>query len=184
MEFCQWLSKKTGQTFTLPTEAQWEYACRSGTDTPLWYGQLDADFSKTASLADGTITKACLALRRKSLIRTTPALMSLVRPAFSEKGNDGAIVSAEVGKYLPNAWGLHDMHGNAAEWTRSTYKPYPYRANDGRNAPNTGGRKVVRGGSFHDRPAAAASAHRLSYPSWRRIFNVGFRIVAPATADH
>ena len=179
-EFCRWLSKKTGQTFTLPTEAQWEYACRAGRDTPLWYGQPDADFSKTANLADGTLTKACFALRRKSLPRTTAALQTLVRPAFSDKGNDGSVVSAEVGKYLPNAWGLHDMHGNAAEWTRSTYAPYPYRLDDGRNDPKTAGRKVVRGGSFHNRPAASGSGRRLSYPSWRRIFNVGFRITCPA----
>jgi len=182
IEFCRWLSKKTGQTFTLPTEAQWEYACRAGTATPLWYGRIDADFSKTASLADGTLNKACLALRKKHLPRTTPALLSLFRPAFSDKGNDGAIVSADVGKYLPNAWGLHDMHGNAAEWTRSTYKPYPYRANDGRDEMTTDGRKVVRGGSFHDRPATCRSAYRVSYPSWRRIFNVGFRITCPAGA--
>ena len=179
MEFCQWLSKKTGKTFTLPTEAQWEYACRAGTDTPLWYGRTDADFSRTASLADGTLNKACLALRRKSLHRTTATLQTLVRPAFSDKGNDGQIVSAEVGKYLPNAWGLHDMHGNAAEWTRSTYKPYPYQPGDGRNEPKTAGRKVVRGGSFHDRPKTARSAHRLSYPAWRRVFNVGFRVICP-----
>nr|MBC8372060.1 SUMF1/EgtB/PvdO family nonheme iron enzyme [Planctomycetota bacterium] len=181
-EFCRWLSKKTGQTFTLPTEAQWEYACRAGTATPLWYGGTDADFSKTASLADGTLTKACFALRRKSLPRTTSVLQTLVRPAFSDKGNDGAIVSANVGKYLPNAWGLHDMHGNAAEWTRSTYKRYPYRANDGRDETKADDRKVVRGGSFHDRPATSRSAYRLSYPSWRRIFNVGFRITCPAGA--
>ncbi|MDP6634478.1 MAG: SUMF1/EgtB/PvdO family nonheme iron enzyme [Phycisphaerae bacterium] len=180
MEFCQWLSRKTGKTFTLPTEAQWEYACRAGTNTPLWYGGLEADFSRTASLADGTLTKACLALRRKSLHRTTAALQTLVRPAFSDKGNDGEIVSAVVGKYRPNPFGLHDMHGNASEWTRSTYKPYPYRRGDGRDDPKTNGRKVARGGGFHDRPAAARSACRLSYPSWRRVFDVGFRVVCQA----
>ncbi len=183
MEFCRWLSKETGTTFTLPTEAQWEYACRAGTDTPLWYGGADADFSRTASLADVTLTKAVFALRRKSLHRTTPTLQTLVRPAFSDKGNDGEIVSAAVGKYLPNAWGLHDMHGNAAEWTRSTYKPYPYRANDGRNDPKTAGRKVVRGGSFHDRPITAVSGRRLGYPAWRRVFNVGFRVVCTSDTD-
>ena len=181
MEFCRWLSEKTGETYTLPSEAQWEYACRAGTATPLSYGGPDVDFSEMANVADRTLIEACFALRRKSLPRTTPTLQTLVRPAFSDMGNDGTIVSADVGQYLPNAWGLHDMHGNAAEWTRSTYRPYPYRADDGRDDPTTDSRKVVRGGSFHDRPVSCRSACRVSYPSWRRVFNVGFRVICPIT---
>ena len=137
----------------MPTEAQWEYACRAGTDTPLWYGGPETDFSTYANVADGTFHQATSALRQQFLIRTTPALMSIYRPAFSDKGNDGAIVTADVGRYQPNPWGLHDMHGNAAEWTRSAYRSYPYRTGDGRDDPAADGSKVVRGGSFHDRPA-------------------------------
>jgi formylglycine-generating enzyme required for sulfatase activity len=69
------------------------------------------------------------------------------------------------------------MHGNAAEWTRSTYEPYPYRDDDGRNGAKSDGRKVVRGGSFFDNPSRCRSAFRLAYPSWQRVFNVGFRVV-------
>lgn len=69
------------------------------------------------------------------------------------------------------------MHGNAAEWTLSTYRPYPYRDDDGRNTISPEGRKVVRGGSFCDRPTRCRSAFRLDYPSWQRIHNVGFRVV-------
>ena len=69
------------------------------------------------------------------------------------------------------------MHGNAAEWTRTTYRPYPYEAEDGRDAPSEDGRKVVRGGSWYDRPKRCASAFRLSYPAWQGVYNVGFRVV-------
>lgn len=73
------------------------------------------------------------------------------------------------------------MHGNAAEWTLTTYAPYPYREDDGRNALQTGARKVVRGGSFFDSPSRARSAFRLSYAPWQRVFNVGFRVVLDDT---
>ena len=75
------------------------------------------------------------------------------------------------------------MHGNVSEWTLSTYKPYPY-ASDGRDTRQPAGRKVVRGGSFYDRPERARSSFRLSYPPWQCVFNVGFRVVMldePAT---
>jgi formylglycine-generating enzyme required for sulfatase activity len=87
------------------------------------------------------------------------------------------LVSAEVGSYRPNAWGLHDMHGNVWEWTRSSYKPYPYKADDARNDTTGDGPRVVRGGSWYDRPKRCRSAFRLSYPAWRKVYNVGFRVV-------
>jgi len=93
------------------------------------------------------------------------------------EANDGAIATASAGSYRPNALGLYDMHGNACEWTRTTYQPYPYRAGDGRNALTEPGRKVVRGGSWCDRPKRCRSAFRLSYPAWQRVHNVGFRVV-------
>jgi formylglycine-generating enzyme required for sulfatase activity len=91
--------------------------------------------------------------------------------------DDGAPVTAPVGSYRPNAWGLHDMHGNAAEWTRTTYKPYPYREGDGRNEGTAKGPKVVRGGSFFDRPRRCRSALRRDYVPWQRVFDAGFRVV-------
>jgi len=69
------------------------------------------------------------------------------------------------------------MHGNVWQWTRSAYRPYPYAADDGRNAPADDEPVTVRGGSWRDRPKRCRSASRLSYPAWQRVFNVGFRVV-------
>jgi len=168
MAFCRWLSDQTGLTFSLPTEAQWEYACRAGTRTPLSYGDLDTDFSPWANLADVTIRE----LAYKSWSPRTPDLVP--RDA---RFNDRSLVSADVGSYRPNAWGLVDMHGNVAEWTRTADRAYPYREDDGRSAPDAAGPKVVRGGSWRDRPARCRSAFRLSYPPYYRVFNVGFRVI-------
>ena len=76
---------------------------------------------------------------------------------------------------LTSIRGYSDMLGNAAEWVRSAYAPYPYADGDGRNAAGAAGPRVVRGGSWRDRPSRCRSAQRLSYPSWRKVYNVGFR---------
>ena len=91
--------------------------------------------------------------------------------------DDGHLVTANVGSYLPNRWALHDMHGNVWEWTRSAYEPYPYRGDDGRNAVEDAGPRVVRGGSWYDLPKRCRSAFRLSFPPWQRVHNVGFRVI-------
>jgi formylglycine-generating enzyme required for sulfatase activity len=91
--------------------------------------------------------------------------------------DDGTIETADIGSYKPNKWGLCDMHGNASEWTRTTYKSYPYDPFDGRDNHAEKGTKVVRGGSWCDRPKRCRSAFRLSYPAWQRVHNVGFRVI-------
>ena len=93
--------------------------------------------------------------------------------------NDGQRIVTDVGKYAPNVWGLYDMHGNVAEWTRSDYAPYPYDDHDGRNALSDTADKVVRGGSWRDRPKRATSTFRLPYRPYQPVFNVGFRVVCP-----
>jgi formylglycine-generating enzyme required for sulfatase activity len=168
MAYCRWLSQQTGQQFTLPTEAEWEYACRAGTATPLWYGGLDADFSPAANMADYSIRNLAYEGWRPRSPDIAPR---------DARFNDHALVTAAVGSYRANPWGLCDMHGNAAEWTRSKYAPYPYRADDGRNDPAADGQRVVRGGSWYDRPQRCRSALRLAYAPYQRVFNVGFRVV-------
>ncbi len=167
MDYCRWLSRKTGRKLTLPSEAQWEYACRAGTDTPLYYGDCATDFGKLANLADRQLLSLC----RRDSPKWIPAVATV---------DDGAVATADVGRYAANAWGLHDMAGNAAEWTRSAYRPYPYQAADGRDDPAATGTKVVRGGSFYDRPERARSGFRLHYQPWQGVYNVGFRVVMEA----
>jgi formylglycine-generating enzyme required for sulfatase activity len=171
MAFCGWLSDRIGEPVILPTEAQWEWACRAGTDSDLSYGDLDTDFSAYANMADYTHRDLAYDARDHYCPDIVPR---------DERFNDGELVTATVGNYRPNAWGLHDMHGNAWEWTRSTYVPYPYRANDGRNNLNGHDQKVVRGGSWYDRPKRCRSAFRLSYPTWQRVYNVSFRVIIEA----
>jgi len=175
MAFCRWLSQKTGQHFTLPTEAQWEYACRAGTASAMNYGDAGVDHGKLANLADINIKQM------SALGWGLPH--GAVPPWHPSDGkfNDGYRVSAEVGKYLPNAWGLHDMHGNVSEWTRSDYRPYPYLDDDGRNDGSPTAPKAVRGGSWYDRPIEARSSFRLGYLPHQGVYDVGFRVICEQT---
>jgi formylglycine-generating enzyme required for sulfatase activity len=171
MAFCRCVSKISGRNATLPTEAQWEYAARAGTTSALSYGEVDGDFSNHGNMAD----------RSLSCIYKETAGVANLQPLPSDmRFDDQAIGTADVASYAANAWGLFDVHGNVAEWTRSAYRPYPYDESDGRNeiaAEPMALRRVVRGGSFHDRPRRCRSAFRLDYPAWQPVFNVGFRIV-------
>jgi formylglycine-generating enzyme required for sulfatase activity len=174
MEFCQWLSNKTGKKVSLPTEAQWEWACRAGTDTPLSFGDLDTEFSKFANLADITVKEMAVSgVNPKPIKNPDPTVdFELKDP----RSNDGVLHLSKAGSYQPNSWGLYDMHGNAAEWTRSDYQPYPYVDSDGRNSGGEGA-KTVRGGSWHDRPFRSTSSYRLGFPAWQRVYHTGFRII-------
>jgi len=171
MDFCRRLSKKTGRRVTLPTEAQWEYAARAGTTTALCYGESDADFSDAANVADRSLACLYVGTAGVAVLQPIPAVMQF---------DDQAIGTTDVASYQANAWGLYDVHGNAAEWTRSAYRSYPYDAGDGRNdvaLETSSEKRVVRGGSFYDRPKRCRSSHRLAFPAWQGVHNVGFRIV-------
>ena len=139
-EFCLELSKKEGKTYRLPTEAEWEYACRSGGAPPSAAG---ADLSAVAWFADDS---------------------------------EGA--THPVGLKGPNAWGLHDMLGNAAEWTADVYGPYPRREQvEDPTGPASGSTRVVRGGSWRSFPPALRCAARVGTPESYQLSHVGLRVV-------
>lgn len=147
--FCRRLSERIGERAALPTEAQWEIACRAGSTARFAWGDDPAAFATLANLADARFA----AFQGKHRPTWRPGVKSV---------QDGHLVTAPVASFEPNAWGLHHMHGNAAEWTRTE---------------GEAGTKVVRGGSFADRPHRATCTFRLAYPAWQRVYNVGFRIV-------
>jgi len=179
MAFCRWLSAKTGERFTLPTEAQWEWACRAGTAGPTWYGDLDTDFAPFAHLSDATMIRFASNPYTVDQPLPKPAKYDDWIPKES-RFNDGSLLSVAPGKYQPNPWGLFDMHGNVAEWTRTAYRPYPYDPGDGREvtgSPPPDAEMVARGGSWRDRPRRCTASFRVSYPAWQKVYNVGFRVV-------
>ena len=178
--FCEWLSEKTGRKATLPTEAQWEWACRAGSDKPYSFGASGSDFSCYANLGDVKLSEfaACTSYKifESARILNNPNRYDDWIPRDTTC-NDGGFVSENVGRYRANYFDLCDMHGNVWEWTRSNYKPYPYIDDDGRNDMNNHDKKVARGGSWYDRPYRATSSFRLPYRPYQKVFNVGFRVV-------
>ena len=137
---------------------------------------MDVDYSKLANLGDAKLRE----LASNPYTVNTPLAKPTKYDDWVPKDirfNDGSLLAVAIGSYQPNAWGLCDMHGNAAEWTRTAYRPYPYKPDDGRNDPAADGLKVVRGGSWRDRPKRCRSAFRLAYRPWQRVFNVSFRVV-------
>jgi formylglycine-generating enzyme required for sulfatase activity len=169
-DFCRWLSARSGMKISLPSEQQWEWAARAGTDTPYFYGGENTSFAQWANLADASMKGFADEARgrpQSAQTATQPDWMLRINAV-----NDRAMVSTRVGSYGANAWGLLDMHGNVAEWTRSEYLSYATTAPLGEP-----GRKVVRGGSWNDRPYRARSGFRYAYPAWQRVYNVGIRVV-------
>ncbi len=176
MEFCKWLSEKTGKKVTLPTEAQWEYAARSGTQTPFYFGNKDSDFSTYANLGDVSLKKLAVQGVDPHPIPNPNRFWDFV--PRDEKYDDKTLHLAAVGSYKPNAFQLYDMIGNVAEWTRSEYRPYPWNEADGRNdTKNIHAPRVIRGGSWYERPRRSTASWRWGYPGWRPVYNVGFRVI-------
>jgi formylglycine-generating enzyme required for sulfatase activity len=110
VEFCKWLSKKESKSYRLPTEAQWEYACRAGTTTRYYSGDDPETLAKVDNVADAT------------------AKAKFPDWTWTIKASDGYVFTAPVGKFQPNAFGLYDMHGNVWEWCADWYDGSYYAA--------------------------------------------------------
>lgn len=149
--FCEWLSQKTGRTVMLPTEAQWEYACRAGSQTRFGFGDDDAALREHAWYAANS---------RDPEIRTG--------------------TTHPVGQKKPNAWGLYDMHGNAQEWCTDWFGP-DHRDKVGATDPTgpvLGGPKVMKGGAWDDPGMYCRSATRVMGLLDRVSYSFGLRVVA------
>ena len=173
MEFCRAMSERTGVQLTLPTEAQWEWACRAGSDADFWWGALGEDFSRNDNLADQSLRKMAVSGVDPQPVHESSWVYEFYTFMPREDSiNDGTMTIADVAKYAPNAWGLYDMHGNVAEFTRSAYVPYPYRGEK-----QDGNAVSVRGGAWNVPPKLSAAYCRESYLKWQPANNVGFRVV-------
>ncbi|MBR6022057.1 MAG: formylglycine-generating enzyme family protein, partial [Kiritimatiellae bacterium] len=152
------LRAKTGLAFDLPTEAEWEYACRAGTETALNSGK---DL-------DGT-----------SWRETNAAEVGRYRynSGFSGAGDGRGLEKgvARAGSYLPNAWGLHDMHGNLREWCLDWYGAYGEGAAVDPAGASNGTARTFRGGSFCDGAVDVRSARRARMSPRGWSWEMGFR---------
>lgn len=161
--FCDWLTEKTGEGVSLPDEDQWEYACSAGSKDQFFFGAVETDFSIWANMADRTFaTFGYKGITKYFQLGGDVDYIAAEGVKFADQRfDDGGCVTMPAGSYRANAFGLYDMHGNAAEWTLT----------------DISGEKVVKGGSYLDRPARCSVSARYLYPSWQKVYNVGFRIV-------
>lgn len=175
-QYTKWLSKRTGRFYRLPTEAEWEYACRAGTATAYSFGDSIGPDGKTLGQYSWYVDNSNI--------------------------KDGDPAYRKVGTLKPNAWGLYDMHGNVANWVIDAYDPAWYKKFDGKavtwhdviNWPSKQYPRVFRGGGYdmEAEDCRSAARHHSSKdmnvkdpqlpqsPHWlTEGFSVGFRVVAP-----
>jgi formylglycine-generating enzyme required for sulfatase activity/serine/threonine protein kinase len=174
--FITWLSRKEGENYRLPTEAEWEYACRAGTTTRFGFGDDAEGLAAVGNTADGTA--------RENHSDWTRAIA----------GRDGYVYTAPVGRFQPNAFGLYDMHGNVWEWCSDWFGDNYYKQSpaDDPRGPERATFRVLRGGcwlydpqaayrlfqgaSWHTDPLGARSACRGRIWPVERSFSLGFRL--------
>ncbi len=162
--FCRWLSSENGVQYRLPTEAEWEYACRAGTNTLYSNGNDPEGLAKVGNVMDGSAKTKMTKYQNQ--------------PLFID-GRDGFAFTAPVGQFPVNAFGLHDMHGNVYEWCSDWYGEdyYANSPDTDPRGPSSGSFRVLRGGSWFSRPYYVRSSYRSRNPADFRSFSYGFRVV-------
>jgi formylglycine-generating enzyme required for sulfatase activity len=160
MEFCRKLSQRTRKTFTLPTEAQWEYACRAGTTTRYYFGDDEGRLGEYAWYWRNSGDK--------------PLSGDWDWNTIQEKNGR----THPVGQKKPNAWGLYDMHGNVYEWCLDWYGSYTSGTKRNPVGPGSGSFRVLRGGCWHSNAGLCRSAFRGGFTPSRTYSILGFRLVS------
>lgn len=164
--FCRWLSKKEGMHYRLPTEAEWEYACRAGTSTMFSIGNDPEMVSLVGNIPDADAAKSF--------------------PSFeSISSHDGFVFTSPVGSFSANPFGLHDMHGNVLEWCSDSFGDDYYLqspTNDPQGPPK-GTYKVCRGGCWNGAPRGSRSAFRHRRNASDRKNYLGFRLAISASEN-
>lgn len=162
-KFCRWLSQREGKKYRLPTEAEWEYCCRAGTESTFYNGDDPLKLVEIANASDLTLTR--------------PTNVEYFIPV-----EDGFHHEAPVGRFQPNPWGLYDMLGNVSEWTEDRYASSFYADSPPKDpqCPRSqwsGGECVVRGGSWSRWPRMCTAADRdYGLPNLSDNFR-GFRVL-------
>lgn len=156
--YARWLNLRTGETYRLPTEAEWEYAARAGTQTHYFWGD---DPNSGCPFMNGADQTAGRKFPNASVVGC----------------DDGALYTAPVASYRPNPFGLSDMTGNVFEWVQDCYGAYdPARADSAAVATGDCSFRVVRGGSWYYRPENLRSAYRNGIIPTLRDSLIGFRL--------
>jgi formylglycine-generating enzyme required for sulfatase activity len=148
--FVKMLGLKTGKRFRLPTEAEWEYAGRAGTTSPFHFGEA---ISPDQANYGGN-----------------PIYAKRTKGGYREK-------TTPVGSFPPNAWGLHDMHGNVLEWCSDRSEGYPKEDQRDPVGTNSGTCRVLRGGSWYGFPRCCRSACHFRYGPDERHDSFGCRVL-------
>ncbi|XZE51474.1 formylglycine-generating enzyme family protein [Planctomycetaceae bacterium SH139] len=191
--FCQWLSKREQARYRLPTEAEWEYACRAGTRTPYCGGD-----EPDVVYAYGNVADAALAAKYPDdVIRQRVLSLELGQ-------GDGHVFTSPVRSFQPNAWGLYDMHGNVWEWCQDKYSDRIYQEmhqlaikRGSRSQPEPvidpqgpettpqhehGDWRSLRGGSWYTGPLQSRSSVRAFAEAADAFSYIGFRVVRTTEA--